>query len=274
MRSALRLAVLCLLPACSTSGSDATPESARPRETPVLRLVATDMKFDAPTTIPAGLTRVRLVNQGQVWHAALVTRLPDSANVEDYLAEAREGKSFPVSATDVGGPGQTAVGDSSEVVLPLEPGRYAVVCWSDDHVKSGMIAPLVVEATGADSARAPEAPAADAELSLQDFRFVHAAPFRSGPQVLRVRNEGVRPHNVQLYRLEPGRTLRDFGAWRASRTGPPPAVPVGGMDTMAPGKEGWLPLTLEPGRYFIACGTPEGDVIHAQMGMIEEFEVR
>ena len=42
---------------------------------------------------------------------------------------------------------------------------------------------------------------------------------------------------------------------------------------MAPGGEGWIPLTLPSGRYFMACGTPEGDRIHAQLGMLEEFEV-
>ena len=258
---------LCLLAACSPQ-----PSGGGEREPQLLRLVATDLAFEAPVTVASGLTRVRLVNHGRVWHAALISRLPEGAGVANYLSEARSEEAFPVQAIDIGGPGQTAAADSSEVVLHLPPGRYAIVCWSDDHVKSGMIVPLTVTGSSGPGGAA-SFNGSDGTVVLQDFRFVHTAPFRRGPQILRVRNEGQRPHNLQLYRLHPGRTLRDFSAWYRSRQGTPPAVPMGGMETMASGREGWLLLNLPPGRYFIACGTPEGDVIHAQMGMIEEFDI-
>ena len=195
------------------AGTSADSDSARDEPT-LLRLEATDFAFPAPKTIPAGPTRVRLINQGRAWHAALLTRLPEGTSVDTYLAGERAGESFPASATDVGGPGQTAVGDSSEVMVRLAPGRYAVVCWSDNHVKAGMIALLVVTGSSADSLMEPAR--ADVDVSLQDFRFVHSAPFRGGHQVLRIRNDGRTPHNMQLYRLEPGRTLRRA----AERRGP------------------------------------------------------
>lgn len=266
MRSIHLALPLFVVSACTPRESTDGPEGPR-----LIRLVASDLRFAAPDTIRAGLTRLRLVNDGRVWHEALITRLPNGATVETYLAGARAGDAFPVSAVDVGGPGQIAAGDSSEVVLDLTPGRYAIVCWSDNHVKEGMIVPLVVSATEAVSAAA--LPTAVAEVKLEEYRFTHTAPFRNGPQVVHVKNVGQRPHNLQLYRLDQGKTLRDFGAWFATRQGAPPAVPVGGISTMAPNTEGWMHLDLEPGRYFIACGTLEDGKIHAQLGMIEEFAV-
>jgi uncharacterized cupredoxin-like copper-binding protein len=267
MRAVQFVMALSLVSACASRESGENTE--RPH---LIRLVASDLRFAAPDTIPAGLTRLRLVNTGQAWHEALITRLPDSATAETYAAGARAGDAFPVSAVDVGGPGQIAAGDSSEVVLNLPPGRYAIVCWSDNHVKAGMIVPLVVSAT--ETIATGTAPAAEAEVKLEEYRFTHTTPFRNGRQIVQVKNTGQRPHNLQIYRLESGKTLADFGAWFASRQGAPPAVPVGGMSTMAPGTEAWMHLALEPGRYFIACGTLEGGKIHAQLGMIEEFEIR
>jgi hypothetical protein len=42
---------------------------------------------------------------------------------------------------------------------------------------------------------------------------------------------------------------------------------------MESGRETWATLTLPPGHYFMACGVPEGDQIHAQLGMLEEFTI-
>ena len=267
MRALAVLAAVVVAGACARQDGEA-PADPGPR---LVRFVATDLQFAGPDTVPAGLVRIRLVNNGQVWHEALITRLPDGATVQTYLAGAQAGAEFPAAAIDVGGPGQIAAGDSSDVVLRLTPGRYAVVCWSDNHVKAGMVVSLVV--TGADEAATAQAPPADAELLLEDYKFTHATPYKAGRQLLHVRNTGQRPHNMQIYHLDPGKTLQDFGAWFATRQGAPPATPVGGISTMAPGTEAWASLDLRSGKYFVACGTPEGGKIHAQLGMIEQFEV-
>ena len=270
--AACTISLVCL-------GCAADRTARMPAEPALLRLEAHDFAFSGDTVAAAGRTRVRLVNHGPAWHEALVTRLPDSVTIEQYLAEARAGELFPVGAFDVGGPGKIAAGDSSDVVLDLEPGRYAVVCWSDNHVSAGMISTVVI--TVADEA-APKEPAVAAaptgEILLEDFRIVHdSGTYRRGANVLRVRNTGARPHDLTYYRLEPGKTVRDFGRWYATREGAPPAVPVGGMVTLAPGREGVMELDLAPGSYFAGCGTPEqdstGTVLHIQMGMLETFEI-
>ena len=265
-----------------------------PRALPVLRLEARDFTFSAPSHSTGGLTRVRLVNNGPSWHEALVTRLPEGVTPEAYLDEARAGKAFPVGAQDMGGPGKVAAGDSSEVVLALEPGRYAIVCWADDHVKSGMLSAVVIsvgdsavannETGGATTSasiasEASGAPAPTGEVRLEDFRIVHdSGAYRAGANVLRVRNTGQRPHDLTFYRLADGKSASDFGVWYATREGPAPAVPVGGIVTLAPGREGLVELNLPPGRYFAGCGTPEdgpnGVTLHIQMGMVEVFEIK
>ena len=184
----------------------------------------------------------------------------------------------------MGGPGKVATGDSSEVVIALEPGQYAIVCWSDNHVKSGMLSSVLItvdssasEAT--DGAKPASGPAPTGEVQLEDFKITHdSATYRLGANVLRVRNTGQRPHDLTFYRLEEGKTLRDFGVWYATREGPAPVTPVGGMVTLAPGREGLVSLNLPPGHYFAGCGTPEegpeGVRLHFQMGMYEEFEIK
>ena len=266
--------LITALAACAGDG-----RVAPPAEPALLRLEAHDFSFSGDTIVSAGLTRVRLVNHGPSWHEALLTRLPDTVSADQYLAEARAGNAFPVAATDIGGPGKVAAGDSSEVVLELEPGRYAVVCWADNHVNAGMISTLVISVTGESAAPEPVAtPVATGDVMLEDFRIVHdSGTYRRGANLLRVRNTGERPHDLTFYRFAPGRTIRDFATWYATRAGDPPAIPVGGMVTLAPGREGLVELDLEPGRYFAGCGTPEqdstGTVLHIQMGMIELFEI-
>ena len=285
MGSIIRVVAVVSVIGCASGESDGAA-----RELPLLRLEARDFSFTAPAEAPAGLTRIRLVNRGPAWHEALVTRLPDGVTAEAYLTSARAGEAFPVGALDVGGPGKVAAGDSSDVVIALEPGRYAIVCWSDNHVKAGMIAAVTITVPkkpnrASDPQRAATAamdttgaPVAFGEIRLEDFRISHdSGAYRAGANVLRVRNTGQRPHDLTFYRLEPGRTARDFGVWYATRQGAPPAVPVGGMVTLAPGRDGWAEFDLAPGRYLAACGTPEpgpsGVQLHAQMGMVEVFEI-
>ena len=91
-----------------------------------------------------------------------------------------------MGATDHGGSGIVPEGDSLEVNLRFLPGRYTIVCWSDNHVVAGVITALTVTegAVRSDSVAAP--PTADGYVALQDFQFADAVPFRAGSQVLHV----------------------------------------------------------------------------------------
>jgi len=237
----------------------------------LVRLIATDLMYAAPAEVAPGLTHVRLVNDGKVSHEASIVRLDAGATVESYLTEARAGKDWPDNTVEMGGPGLVIPGDSSEVVLDLRPGRYAILCWADKHVLAGMIQLLTVTGTAA-AAVAP--PPTAIEIALKEFTFDFSGSLRAGSQVVKLSNVGAKPHEFVVFRFQEGKTLQDFGAWFATREGDPPAYPVGGATSMAPGREVWLSLTLPPGRYFVACGVPEGDTIHASLGMLNEFEIQ
>lgn len=237
-------------------------------DAPLLRLVTRDSTFESPPAIPAGLVRIRLVNHSAVWHEALLVRLEDSATVESYVAATRAGQDFPAGAIDVGGPGTVVGGDSSEVVLSLAPGRYAILCWVDNHVRAGMIVPLTVSGDAP-----PVRLAAEAEIGMRDFTYALSAPLHAGTQHVRVVNQGTRAHELSLYRLADGRTPGDYYAWHAKRDGAPPALPVGGVASAVPGREVIWTITLPPGRYFMGCEVPEGETPHAQMGMVHEFTI-
>jgi uncharacterized protein YbaA (DUF1428 family) len=71
---------------CLTAAALAACTPAQTTELPVRRLVATDLAFSAPPEAEAGLTRIRLVNQGAVWHEAVVVLLDIGATLESHVA--------------------------------------------------------------------------------------------------------------------------------------------------------------------------------------------
>lgn len=73
---------------------------------------ATEYGFALPDTLPAGSVRLRLVNRGREPHHAVLTRLEAGR-----------------TAAEPGALGTVMPGDSAEVVVTLEPGRYLVACY-------------------------------------------------------------------------------------------------------------------------------------------------
>lgn len=239
------------------------PEPVRPLP-PLVRLVVRgDTVESSPATVRAGVVRVRLVNRDSAWHDAVVVRLGDLAGTDSVPA---------AGAVAAGGAALVAGGDSSEAAFVLEAGRWAVTARHDDTTRAARVATLAVQPRPAADTR--PAMRGATLVAMQDFRFDHLEQLREGTQVLRVRNDGQRPHELVVYRMLSGRTLRDFGTWyTTSREGPPPALPVGGATMVAPGREAWAVLHLRPGRYFMVCKVPEGGQMHAALGMVQAFEV-
>jgi hypothetical protein len=226
-----------------------------PIELPVLRILATDSLYSAPTVVAPLLVRVKLVNHGTGWHEGVLVRFEGSASVTTYLPAARAGQSTPAGAVDLAGPGIVAGRDSSEVLLHLRPGRYGILCWTRDHVKRGAIVPFTV--SGPARPEPPSPPTAET-VELREYNFGLSAPLRAGPQLVRVANHGTRLHELALYRLEAGRSFLDFAGWYRRQEGPPPAFPVGGVASIAPGGTVLWPVTLHSGGYFMVCGVKEG----------------
>lgn len=242
-------------------------------------IIATDEGHAAPDTIPAGMTHIAFHNRGTSIHEVMFVRLPDGMNAEAYAAEVRSGIDFPEGAIDCSGIGLTSPGESSEAWLELEAGTYILVCWFRDH--SDAVAPAIVVQGVRDRDVPP--PRTDVTIRLIDFRFEVIGTIRSGDNVLKVETVGPSMHEVDIFRLEEGKTIDDLRAWqKGGKAGPAPARAVGGvLDSHDIGRPVWFKRSFAPGRYVLWCnmdmiqnaGVNDPHVTHADAGMFHEFEL-
>ncbi len=125
--------------------------------TQTLSYTATEYAFTGPATVPAGVTRIVLQNQGVEAHDLQVARIPDSsptpsnlANLEIMFDDAQAGRAS--APTIVADSQSTQPGQTTTQTVELTPGRYILGCpnvGSDGapHYTKGMI--MVLEVTDA-----------------------------------------------------------------------------------------------------------------------------
>lgn len=245
-----------------------------------IEIRATDEGFAAPDTVASGLVHVVFENHGSAIHEAMFVRLPDGMRAEDFVEAVRGGSLFPPGALDYAGPGLTSPGGRVEQWLHLDPGSYVLACWFRGHLKE--IPPRTLTVVPARPAQV-RPPPEDMVLRLRDFRFELEGLPAAGSRVIRVEAIGPSLHEVDVFRLLPGRTLADLRAWQAGdRADPAPVEAVGGvLDSHRMPATTWLRVMLRPGRYVLWCSLPMGvDAAgrslggsHAEAGMVREFEV-
>ena len=252
----------------------------RPLTANRITITADDYIFLVPDTVPAGITTLELVNRGGELHHAILVRLEEDktlAELESELGEAlRAGGQPRPWAVFAGGPNAVDPGASTSVTVALRPGRYALVCLiaSPDgelHVAKGMIRELVV----APARAATELPPADAAVMLTDYDFKLSRTLAAGRHTLRVRNYAAQWHEVQLFRLEPGKTVEDLERWLATEDGPPPGASIGGVAALSQGHANNLAVELTPGEYALVCFLPDSQdgKPHFVHGMVKGFTV-
>ena len=286
--TALGAAVIMINAGCTVDGAsdDSRGVTARahaqaPATAPALVTVtARDFAFGAPSTLPAGLTTVRLVNEGPEMHHLQLVRLDEGHTVAELmeLAASGEREMMPPWAHFVGGPNVPTPGGHSEATLQLEPGTYALLCVipSPDgvpHMMKGMVKPLTVVPARQASAEPAEA---DMRMVLDDYTFVMTPELKAGRQTIRVENAAAQPHEVVLMRLEPGKTPHDVMAWLQNQEGPPPAMPVGGTTLLSRGEVNQLTVDLTAGEYALLCFVPDvkDGAPHVAHGMARQITVR
>ena len=242
----------------------------------VLTVKASDYAFEAPSEIPAGLTTIRLVNEGPSLHHIQMVRLEDGKRLADLLG-ALKGEQFPPWARLAGGPAPPEVGSTSTTVERLEPGTYALICFipSPDgmpHVMKGMSRELTV--TGPSRAAGPE-PEADIVVKLVDYDFELSRPLTAGKHTIRVENAGAQPHEIAIVRLNPGKKPSDFTAWGMKPVGPRPGTIHGGVSGIMPGTHAFVEVDLPPGDYGLLCFLPDAKdgKPHFMHGMEKETSV-
>lgn len=243
----------------------------------LVTVTATEFAFAAPATIPAGLTTVRLVNQGREMHHVQLVKLAEGHTAAELLQQG-EGP-LPAWATFVGGPNVHAPGAHSEATLVLEAGEYALVCFipSPDgvpHIAKGMVKPLTVSPAQSDAE--VQAPVADVRMTLHDYSFAIDPEISAGRHTIQVANAAQQPHEVALMRLAPGKTPQDLLAWIERQQGPPPATPLGGTSLLSAGEINQITADFEPGEYVLLCFVPDAKDgrPHVAHGMVRQLTVR
>jgi len=264
-----------LAPARTATGTDLTDG---PR---VVTITARDYAFEAPDTIAAGLTTLRLVNRGPELHHVQLLRLEDGKTMADLLDAFKSGGPPPRWMREVGGPNTPVPGAESEASLEMAPGRYVITCFipSADgmpHIAKGMMRELIVKANHDAPVRPASTDAAPATtMTLTDYDFTFSAPLAVGRQTVRVRNAASQTHEVVLVKLAPGKSPADVVAWVEKPNGPPPGAPIGGTTGMVSGSWNDITVNLEAGEYALICFVPDAKdgKPHFAHGMMKQIQI-
>ncbi len=279
-RTAWPYALAVLLAAAAAVAVGMLGGGNRPLAANRITITADDYVFLVPDTVQAGIATLELVNRGEELHHAMLIRLDEDRTLaelqEELEAVLRAGGEPRPWVVFAGGPNAVDPGASASVTVALRPGRYALVCLiaspdGDLHVAKGMIRELIV----APARAATDLPPADAAVVLSDYGFEFSRPLAAGRQTLRVRNDAVQWHEIQLFRLDPGKTVEDLERWLAAADGPPPGASIGGVAALSQGHANNLALNLTPGEYALVCFLPDSQdgKPHFVHGMIKGFTV-
>jgi len=264
-----------------TAGADSTQASASATASGaapnVVTVTAKDFAFDAPAQIPAGVTTFKLVNQGQQIHHLQILKFEQGKTLADYQKALKAGGPPPAWAVEVGGPNAPAPGGTFSATLNLDPGSYAFACFVDTpdhvpHIMKGMSQAFTV--TPATGTAAPE-PTPDVTLTLSDYTFTLSKELTAGMHTIRIENTATQPHEVEIVRLDSGKTVDDVLMWAKDYKGPPPGQPIGGMAGIAPGRHGYFVVDLPPGDYGMICFYPDmkDGKPHFMHGMKKQFKI-
>ena len=267
------LLTYCLLATPLSSGSVG---AAQP---PEVVIVAEEYAFSGPDRIAGGWKTIRLKNQGREIHHVQFLKLPEKKTGEDFNeALAADSTRLPSWVIRYGGVNSVIPEAEATVIIELDPGDYVLICGIPDrrglpHVVHGMTKSLQVTAPNQSPASAP---AADVTISMKEFSYAFDRPLTVGERMVRVRNDGTQAHELLLLTLAPGASVQDFlERYQPGILGNPAGRTIGGLTGLSPGREAFLPLLVEPGRYGILCflADPRRRTPHFMAGMWMDIDI-
>lgn len=262
----------------TTTAARVTKTGAAPR---VVTIRTLDYAFEAPASIPAGPTTIRIVNGGKELHHVWFVKLEQGKTAADYLqamqALAKGEAPPPAWAIDMGGPQMGMPGALADGTVNLEAGNYVIVCHIPaadgvPHSAKGMYKALTVTPNAAPAAE----PKADVTMTLRDYDFAFSAPLTAGRQTVRIVNEAEQFHEAFIARLLPGKTVAQALAWlEQGMQGPPPMELVGGATGLAKGRGMQFTADFTPGEYALLCFLPDkaDGKPHVAHGMMKQITV-
>lgn len=244
-----------------------------------VEFVARDYGFSGPDRIPAGLTTVRIVNEGQDLHHIQFLKLLHGKTAADFRAAvAADPSRMPGWVQYAGGPNAHLPGDQASATLNLTEGDYVLMCWIPDkngvpHVALGMQKALSVQ--GGKPVKV-SSPAPSLVIKQVDYQFSFLKPMKAGLQTIEVVNQGKQPHEVVVVKLFPGASVHDvISSFEPGASNPPRGEFVGGITAIEKGDRMYFTGMFEQGRYGLICFAPDaGDGRpHFLHGMTSEFTV-
>jgi hypothetical protein len=259
-------------------GSAGCRPQASEKDRASFHIVATDAAFEAPAKVPAGLRHILFENRGAEIHESMLVKLEPGMTPEGYVAQVKAGHLFPTGGHDYSGPGLTSPGESVEFWTNVDPGNYILICWN--HPSTRPVHPFVVTETIVNDAVPPE----DLVVKLIDYRYELSKDLQKGVHVLRIETPGPSMHEMDIFRLHPGKTVADLRRWRKNDgPGPAPFDALGGaLDNHDIHRVVWLRRNFSPGHYLLHCEMPltanaqttGQELTHEDLGMMREIEVR
>ena len=184
----------------------------------------------------------------------------------------------PAWMKPVPGPNPPAPNASSEVVVDLAAGNYAIVCFVPDdhgvpHFARGMARPVIAVARAGAAAAEP---VADVQVDLSDYAFALSKEITAGRHTLKIVNAGQQPHELFIAKLDSGATAQQLVQYvLGGMKGRPPALPLGGASGMVPGDHAFVAMRFTPGDYAILCFLPDAKdgQEHVKHGMVKQIHV-
>lgn len=233
-----------------------------------------------PDTLQTGLVDITLTNQGTQPHQAQLERLNNGVTQAQVLAAFKKGPgAFLPLLSSYGGANTVNPGQSQEVILTIAQGQYIILCFVSGpdhipHVIKGMYKFFTV--TGPSNDSQVSQPQVNGQVMLRDFSIVLPASIPADSMMLQVTNQGSQPHEMDLLKLMPGKTVKDALAFLQKPAGSPPFEDAGGMGALNPGMSGWVKLNLMSGNYVALCFVPDRTTgtPHFALGMITSFSVQ
>ena len=266
--------VVLLAAGCGKDDKKAS-ESSKPKTLTITASGAgKTAKLSVPANAEAGVTEIRLKNQGKAEQSAGFVRVEGDHTAEDVLkviAGAGEGGPIPAWITDGGGVGDVQPGQTGTVTEQLREGRY-VVTGSSEKGK-----PPAAELTVKAGEGGGQLPRADSKIEAKDYSFTTSG-LKAGPQKVEFANTGKELHHAVGFAVKPGKTPADLKKFFESEgKGPPPFEEKGGFDTAVidGGQRQVVDLDLKPGKYAVVCFIidPETGRPHLMDGMVTTFTV-
>lgn len=299
------MALVATLPFAGHVGAqDATPIAAElGLDLPVVTITAQESVLSISVQPPVleGWTLVSLANESEAVAGVNLALLPEEQTVGDLTTVvsesfAGEGGELPEWWSDAtfGGGAYAAPGETSQGVVYLTPGKWAVfstnpaaaqpaqtitVATQEEAAENYGVEPEAtpIAATPVDATPVVEGLEADGEISISDGAFDIANDPESGAQLWQVMNDSVQVSDLVLFSTdeeldEAG--LADLATAFASGEATDGASLVGGIGALSSGGTAYLPVDLEAGNYAIISTQPDADGgIQADNGLAETFVV-